>query len=226
MNKLKVTDLIELNGKSKEARLAFIKKITFPISSNKPKTGGGNYWVRSKSALKNAFVNDEKQIIKNKIDDINIVNQKGISNKTATMYERNISILQQYIEFDFSEWKPNNKLTFLRRTMSNSTISLGDLPLQVIPDCVFVHKEKSIKKVGAIIFITKLESYNRNELEIYCESLYQYLKYNYSKDYEIDKNYCLIVDLINMTTISHSEIAHEKVSDLIKSLLSEIRSNI
>lgn len=221
MKNFSIKNLIDFSRKSEKAQKTFVRQLNAPKTST---SGGGDYWITSISALSNAFKENNNGVIKEKIESL-FESKKGTSYKrTQTMYQRNIEILDNYENFDFSRWLPNTEFTILKKPRSMSTFLVADLPIQVRPSHVFSYYEKGTLMVGAIWFVAKLDGFTTKELGIFTESLHRYLKANYSSDYKINTDLCLTVDVVNQDELSYGTMKRSKIPFLLESTIEELKA--
>jgi hypothetical protein len=212
MKKISVKNIIAFHRKSEKSKKAFLKSLNkIQVSDS---DGGGNYWVRSISALSNTFKTNNNQYIKDKIDDISGDYEKSTLKRTKDMYQRNLDILFNYEDFDFSMWYPNNTFQILNKTSKKAIIEINRIPVQAFPNQIFTFEEKEVKYIGAVWFIAKLTGYTKSELGIYAEVLYNFLKANFSKEYQIKPENCLIVDVLNLDEVTYKMILDEEIPAL------------
>lgn len=206
--------MIEFRNLSEKRQATFIKALKFPKETIDDPDGGGDYWVRSISGLSSAFRQNDNTLIKDKINDVVICYEATERFQTKKMYERNLEILHNYEDFDFSVWRPNSELKFLKRK-SDSIVFIKGLPIQILPNFIFTFMDGDIEKVGAIWFVTKLEGFKLEDLGIFAESIFKYLKTHYS-EYEVDPNHCLVIDSPSMTAIGYNQILNKEIPSLFE----------
>jgi len=224
MKKISVKNIIAFHRKSEKSKKAFLKSLNkIQVSDS---DGGGNYWVRSISALSNTFKTNNNQYIKDKIDDISGDYEKSTLKRTKDMYQRNLDILFNYEDFDFSMWYPNNTFQILNKTSKKAIIEINRIPVQAFPNQIFTFEEKEVKYIGAVWFIAKLTGYTKSELGIYAEVLYNFLKISFSKAYKIKPENCLIVDVLNLDEVTYKMILDEEIPALLKQTLKSINENL
>jgi hypothetical protein len=224
MKKISVKNIIAFHRKSEKSKKAFLKSLNkIQVSDS---DGGGNYWVRSISALSNTFKTNNNQYIKDKIDDISGDYEKSTLKRTKDMYQRNLDILFNYEDFDFSIWYPNNTFQILNKASKKAIIEINKIPVLALPNQIFTFIEKEVKYIGAVWFIAKLNGYSKSELGIYAEVLYNFLKANFSKEYKIKPENCLIVDVLNLDEVTYKMILDEEIPALLEQTLQSINENL
>lgn len=224
MKKISVKNIIVYQNKSDKFKKNFLTSI------NKPKTikseSGGNYWIRSISAVSNAFKANDNRIVKDKIDNISNDLNNSKRKQTKDMYERNLSILYNFEDFDFSTWYPNDSFKIVDKANKKSIIEINKVPVQVLPNQVFTFTKNKVDYVGAIWFIAKLKAYRKAELGIFAETLFNYLNNNFSDQYKISPENCLVVDLLNIDEVTYQMVLDSKIPSLLEETLESIRENL
>lgn len=223
MNKLPVKKIVEFRRFSERRKSTFAHKLKTSVEE-KSKSDGGNYWVRSISALSTAFKFNNNQIIKDRIESLEHDYEKEERKQTKVMYQRNIEILYNYENYDFSIIRPNDDLNFLSKPTYKSLLKINEFLVQILPNHVFSYMEKERLNVGAIWFVTWLDGYKISDLGIYAETVYIYLKKHYSKDFNINPKDCMIMDISGMQLITYDEILKGQVPSLLNSTLDNLKN--
>ena len=221
MKKLSVKDIIEFRNKSERAKKSFVRNLKLEGDDRKPE-GGGNYWIISISAIRNSFKNNDSRFISQKIYELQEKLEATEYERTKVMYKRNLDILYNYEVFDFSIWKPNETLYYLKKHFSDFIVTIKDLQIKAAPNDVFSFQVNDKTEIGAVWFIAKLGGYRRIELGMFTEMLFRYLENNYSKDYNINPRYCTAVDVVNKNYLNYSQLIEGEVSPLLDKTLDEI----
>lgn len=204
VNKVPVKKLIEFRRLSERSQSTFANKLKIPKKLKSDNSGGGDYWIRSTSGISNAFKLNDSSKIKEKIDEVLGVYGSTKNALTKLMYKRNLEILHNYQDFDFSNWRPSADLKFLSKP--KTPLLIKGIPLQIIPHHVFSYDHKGEPTVGAIWFIIWLNGFKPGDLGIYAEAIFRYLSDFYSKHYKVDPNYCLTVDALSTETASYQQV--------------------
>ncbi|WP_066836866.1 hypothetical protein [Rufibacter ruber] len=221
MEKIAVSKIVEFRTKkTKGSQSNFINNIKYP----KPKTSdeGGDYWTISISAISKNFKDDNRGIITDKIDEVNEKRAVATAKISKDMYQRNIDILINSLEFDLSNLKPNADLNYISR--NQNVIKINGLPVQVKPQHIFTFKEQNVEKVGAVWFVSKLNGLKLEEIEIFTDSLHRYLVENFSSKYEISAEYCITVDVVSQNSVRYSEIAERETISLLEPTIESIKA--
>lgn len=225
MKKISISNVVEFQRKSPKSQLNFLINIlkTKSKSEQELDKGGGNYWVHSLSTISKTFINDDKELIKDKLNILNDKLESATAKISKNMYQRNIEILHNFEDFSFSDFKPKFELQYLLKSKDKSILTIKGIPIQVLPHHVFTYEENKIKKIGAIWFVSKLEGYKTSELGIFAEALYKYLKLNYSNNYQVLSKFCISVDVINLNNVSYDKIENNEIPSILNSTLESIR---
>lgn len=211
IEKISLAKVVEFKRRNDRSRATLINNLN---KTRKETTSeeGGDYWIISRSAIGNAFKNNNNDLILEKIDEVVEKRNNATATISKDMYQRNITILNSFDNFDFSDFKPDTKLNYLPK--SQTIISIKGVPVQIRPSYVFSYKEKNIDKIGAIWFVGKLEQFDLGEIALFTDALYRYLKFNYRK-FEIEPRYCVALDLVTKQSVNYVQIQNEKIhSDL------------
>jgi hypothetical protein len=224
MKKISVTNIIAFRKKSDKTKKTFLKSLN--KAQTKDSNSGGNYWVRSISALSNTFKTNDNQNIKDKIDNIGDDYNNSKRKQTKDMYQRNLDILHNYEDFDFSTWYPNKTFKILDKANKKSIIEINKVPIQILPNQVFTFSKNKIDYVGAIWFIAKLDGYSKAEYGIFAETLFSYLKSNFSKKYEVSPQNCVVVDVLNTDEVNYQMMIDDTIPTILKETLKSIRENL
>ncbi len=139
------------------------------------------------------------------------------------MYKRNIGILYNYEDFDLKKWKPSKKIKFLKKHKNDSILTIKALQVQVIPHHVFTFQKNDVEEIGAIWFVAKLNGFKKEELGMFTDILYRYLKNHFSKDYILNSKYCIAVDVFNNFEVSYLQLEKGEVQLTLNSTLDEIK---
>lgn len=225
MKKISISNVVEFQRKSPKSQLNFLINIlkTKSKSEQELDKGGGNYWVHSLSTISKTFINDDKELIKDKLNILNDKLESATAKISKNMYQRNIEILHNFEDFSFSDFKPKFELQYLLKSKDKSILTIKGIPIQVLPHHVFTYEENKIKKIGAIWFVSKLGGYKTSELGIFAEALYKYLKLNYSNNYQVISKFCISVDVINLNNVSYDKIENNEIPSILNSTLESIR---
>jgi hypothetical protein len=221
MKTLSIKSIIEFRDKSDKSKKTFSSS----LKSNKVKAhaeGGGDYWITCLSAISSSFKSVDLKFVIDKRVELEEKYDAASSKRTKTMYKRNIDILYNYEDFDLKKWRPTKKLTFLKKYKANSILTIKGLPVQATPHHIFTFKNNEVEEIGAIWFIAKLNGFESDELGMFADCLYRYLKKNFSKEFEINPKYCIAVDVFNRFDVNYSQMENGEIPLILNSTLDDI----
>ncbi len=139
------------------------------------------------------------------------------------MYERNISILRNYEDFNFKVWMPINELKFMKKAKKNYLLTIKGFLIQVAPQHVFTFQQNDVNEVGAIWFIAKLKGFKEDELGMFTDILYRYLTANF-KDYTVNSKYCIAVDVFSSKYVNYFQLESREIPKILDSTLNAIKA--
>ncbi len=225
MKKLSIKDIIDFRGKSDRSKKTFVTNLKLEIEK-KEIDSGGDYWVSCLSTISNSYKNNDSALINDKIYELENKFEVHENKNIKTMYERNISILYGFENFDFKLWKPKEEITFLKKHKSDFLQNIKGLQIKAIPQHVFSYESENVNFVGAIWFIAKLGGYQKDEIGMFTDILFRYLKNTYSKKYDLSPIYCIAVDTVNNISVNYRELQEGKVPLLLDKTIDEIKKLI
>lgn len=224
MKKLTIKSIVEFKNKTDKSKKNFINALKLnkeDFSESRP-----DYWTTSLSAIGNSFKsNDLKPIVNKRIE---LEEKYGASEikKVKSMYKRNIDILYNYESFDLKKWKPVRKLIFLKKHKEDLTLTIKGLEIKINPQYVFTFNNNEEEEIGAIWFIAKIGGFKKDELGMFTDILYRFLKKHYSGDYVINPKYCIAVDVFQCFEIGYTELKDGEVPQILNSTLDQINKMI
>lgn len=221
MKKISINNIIKFRLKSDKSQKGFLNTISKEVEIKSE--GGGNYWVRSLSAMNNAIKLNSTEPIKDKITELLGLFAPSLTNQTKDMYQRNLNILYNYEDFDFSIWLPENYAT-ISKTNKKSIIYIETIPVQITPSQIYSFEKEGKQYVGAIWFVAKLEGYNVSELGMFAEALFIYLSNNFDQNFTVIPLNCLVVDVLGKQEISYQDLIDDKVPAILTSTLKVIKN--
>jgi hypothetical protein len=216
MEKISVSNVVEFKRKNTPSSQAtLINKLKFPKPRKEDADDGGNYWTHSLSALGNSFRDKSNGPVVEKLDILLDKHEAAASPVSKNMFQKNIGILHSFEEYDFRRLQPSSELIYLKKPKDKSILIIEHLPIQALPNHVFVFDEDGVHNIGACWFVAKIKEYTLDELAIFTDSLHRYLQKNYCDDYVVNAKYCVVIDAMNLNVLRYSEIAiKDKPSDL------------
>ncbi|MCD6010644.1 MAG: hypothetical protein K0Q79_506 [Flavipsychrobacter sp.] len=222
MHKISIKNIVEFKRKKSEnSKRTLINN----LKSAKPKNeeeSGGDYWIHSVSTISTVFRTEENERVRKKIDIIKDKKEAATAKISKDMFSRNIDILHNFEDINFSDYKPKPALRYLSKPQYMSVLKVRNVPIQVLPNHVFTFKEKNVEKIGAIWFVSKLGGYSTQELGMFTDSLYRYLTQHYSKEYTVSADHCLTVDVATLNEVNYAQIMDETIQSDLNSTLDSI----
>jgi len=186
---------------------------------------GGDYWKTSTSCIYNVVKYNEYERYENKISELTDKMEVAEDNRVKSMHERNISILNNFKDFQIDDIRPTNIFKFEKVQKNHKIFSLDDYPLYVDPSLLFVYEKNGKTELGAIWLVAKLNGFKKNELGMFCELLHKFLTTNYSDNYQVSDNLCIAVDTFNAQKVSYRELLEGHVPFLLQETIREIRNS-
>lgn len=222
MKKVTVKNLIEFRGKNERTRITFVNNLKKEKKKSED-SSGGDYWISCLSAVRNSFKYDNEDLLDDKIselaDKIRVTEIKRIKDQ----FKRNIDILNNFKEYEIEHLKPNVDLTFLKQPKMKSLLDIKGFPIEAKPCHIYTFSENNSEEIGGIWFIAKLRGFKKSELGMFTDILYRYLDKHYSKDFYVNPDYCIAVDLFNGQEVKYSEIQNGNIPILVDSTLDELK---
>lgn len=222
MEKITVKQLIKFRGKSARTKITFVKN----LDKEKIKSSddsGGDYWISCLSAIRNTFKFNNADLLDEKIsllvDKINIEEDGRIKDQ----FQRNLDIVNNFKDYDFKHLKPDVDLIFLTQPKAHAILNIKGFPIEAKPCHIFTFSNNKSEEIGGIWFVAQLEGFKNSELGMFVDILYRYLDKYYSKNFYINPDYCIAVDLYNGQEVSYSEIQKGKIPILIDSTLDDLK---
>jgi len=227
MEKITIKELVDFRRKSDKSRkTTFAKKLKTRSAKEKAiedeENGGGDYWITSTSCINNVYKYEDETVYDLKIEELAEKSNQSELKRTKSMYNRNIDILTNFKDFDFSDIKPKEVVKFEKVPKFSKIVVINNFPIYVNPSNVFSFEINGKKQIGSVWFVPQLEGFTKAELGMFCETLYKLLVKNYSADYQIPEKFCVAVDTYNAQKVSYDEFAQGKIPLLIDITLKEI----
>lgn len=223
MKALSVKEIIDFKRKQDRGKRNFVAKMKSEVEKVETDKEPRDYWVIGLSAVGNVCKDGNFQALKDKIEEVERKLENAKHKIAQIQYQSNLVILNNYKDFDFTEWKPIEKIKFIKKQNINSILTIRGIEVKVRSAHVFTYKKGEVSEVGAIWFIAKKKGYRADELGIFAEVLYRYLKENYSEKYLINPKHCVAVDAWECFDVRYSQILDEEVPRRLNSTLDEIK---
>jgi hypothetical protein len=222
MKTLSIKDLIEFRGKSEKSKKNFAASLK--VDKDKVTTdGGGDYWISCLSAIGNSYKSNDLGAIVDKREELEKKSKETKYKRTKVMYERNMHILSNYEGYDFKKWRPAKKLVFKKKHKGDFVLAIKGLQVLASPRHVFTFQKDEVEEVGAIWFIAKLNGFQKDELGMFTDILYRYLKTHFSKSFTVNSKYCVAVDVFNKADVNYSQLENGDLPKILNSTLEELK---
>lgn len=222
MKKITIKNLIDFRRKSSEkSKKTFANKLK--LDKKGEDGSGGDYWITSLSAISNVFKNDNVGLLNDKVEELQEKYEATPHKTNKLQFQRNIDILLGFEDFDFKSIHPDADLDFLKKPNDKSLIDIKGFPVQAYPHHVFTYSIKGSDEIGAVWFVAKLDGYENSELGMFADIMFRYLDKHYSKDYFVNPEFCIAVDVVNGKSVSYEDIKKGKIAVLIDSAIDEIK---
>lgn len=221
MRNLSIKSIIEFTRKSDRSKKSFAS--TLKIDTKKKVDEGGDYWITSVSAISNSFKSNDLSFIIDKKNELEEKFKTTVFEQTKSMYKRNIAILYNYEDFDLKKWRPYKKITFMKKQIENSVLTIKGLNVKVIPHHIFTFQKNDKEHLGAIWFVAKLGGFRKEELGLVTEILFRNLRNNFSKNFVLDPQYCIAVDVVNNFEVNYTQIQESKIPSILIKTIDEIK---
>lgn len=225
MKELPIKKLIEYNSYSDRRKATMLGHLQVEsVFSNN--TDARDYWHRSLTAIRKSFKLNDYQFLIDRIKSISDDLSETSVRTTKIMYERNIQILNNFLEFDYTRLVPPHKVSFIPQKAEVSIISVNGIQLKIHGDDLFSYQIDGVKHVGAVWFIASKNGYKDDELSIFVDALCRMLENNLSDDYRVNTDYCLVVDAMRKNVLSYSQIMNRSTKSKLDLIVSEISKKL
>lgn len=224
MRDIRVKDLIIFRNLSEKRRGTFyINLQKEKVVKEKDDSTGGDYWVRSISALNNAFRNNDNQFVSEKISDILADYRPSMDKGTRLKYDRNIQILHNYEDFDFRSITLSEDIEIKNKIGKKGVIELHRLNIKVETHNIYTFEDNNHPSMGSVFFAAKIKGYKTVELGIFAEAIYNYLQLNHSDKYNIQPKYIQVIDVMTQEIVDYQMILDGKLPALLTPSIEEMR---
>lgn len=220
MNRISISQLIEFrNRKSDNSKKGFLARILAPkpVKADGEKAGsGGHHWSSSLSAITHSFKDNDPQVIKNKIVELKAkLNDPTFSKKDMCL--DNIKVLTHFENFDFSQWRPDGEITVLKN--QNSILNIKGLPIKITPRSIYLTEKN---EVGAIWLMGTKKGLSNQERGMFADALYMDMKNRYNRQYKVNSDYCLAIDMISNVAMSYTQLKESRIPRILKPTVDEV----
>lgn len=224
MRDIRVKDLIIFRNLSEKRRGTFYVNLQKEkVIKEKDDSTGGDYWVRSISALNNSFRNNDNNFVSEKIFDILSDYRPSMDKGTRLKYDRNIQILHNYEDFDFRSITPSENIEIKNKIGKRGVIELNRLNIKVETHNIYTFEDGDESCMGSVFFAAKIKGYKTVELGIFTEAIYNYLTLNHSDKYSIHPKYITVIDVMTQNIVDYQMILDGKLPALLLPSIEEIR---
>lgn len=223
MKKISLNNIIKFRHKPEKSQKAFLNSLNRKAEAKTE--SGGNYWVRSLSAMSNAIKLNDHEPIKEKISELLDLFVPGLTKQTKDMYQRNLNILYNFEDFDFSIWLPKN-YEILSKSNKKTIIYINTIPVQITPSQIFTFEKDDETYVGAVWFVAKLDGYRIEELGMFAEALFIFLSNNFDEKFKIGQEHCIIVDVLEKKEINYQDLIDDEIPAVLDSTLEQIKKQL
>jgi hypothetical protein len=218
MRKLSIKNLSDFRSKSEKSKKMFASSLQ---KERAEKSGtGGDYWVSCLSAIARAFKVDDLQLIVDKIDELDARRKEAEHNITKDMHQRNINILRGFEKYDFKKLRPSKAIEF--KNKRTGLLSFKGFDIKVRPQHVFTFGKEGEIEIGAVWFVAKLGGYKTEDLGMFTDILFSYLKAGYP-NYSINAKYCIAIDVTKISHVTYLQIESGKVHAVLVSTLNDLK---
>lgn len=228
MQKITIKELVDFRRKSTDAgkkRFAYkLKNRKEKIKTELDDAGGGDYWVTSTSCIYNVFKHGKDHYYDVKINELQSKIAETKDSRIKSMYQRNLDILTSFKDFQLEDIRPAKILKCETVQKVQKIYSIDNLPLYINPSLVFAHERNGKNELGALWLIPQLNGFKKAELGMFCEILFRFLVKNYSNNYQISEDYCVVIDTYQAQKVVYPELTKGSIPFLIDSTLKEIGS--
>ncbi len=222
MKKITVKNLVEFRKKSDKSKIIFInnlkvEKVKSDVDS------GGDYWISCLWAIRNTFTSGDLSLLDKKIDLLNDKIKVSKINRIKNQFRRNIDIINNFKDYDFQYLKPMGLVTFLKQIKNQTILDIKKIPIESKPCHIFSFSQNNSDEIGGVWFVAQLNGFTKNELGMFTEILYRYLNIHYSKEFYVNQDYCIAVDLYSGQKANYTEIQKGTIPKLIDITLDNLK---
>ncbi|KUJ50915.1 hypothetical protein [Chryseobacterium sp. JAH] len=225
MKDIRIKDLVTFRRLTEKRQSTFINNLQKEkIAKEKEEGSGGDYWVRSISALNNAFRENDNRFISDKITDIiNDYNPK-LDKGTKVKYDRNLQILYNYEDFDFRSVTPAEEIEILSKARKSGVIEIAALSLKVETHHIYTFSIDEKEYLGALLFAAQKEGYQPSELGIFAEAIFNFLDANYGSKYIIHPSFVKVVGVMTHGIVDYQMVLDGDLPSIILPIIENIKN--
>ncbi|WP_374443028.1 hypothetical protein [Epilithonimonas sp.] len=225
MKDIRIKDLVTFRRLTERRQSTFITNLQKEkIAKEKEEGSGGDYWVRSISALNKAFKENDTSFISEKIDDIINDYTPKLDKGTKLKYDRNLQILYNYEDFDFSSLTPTEEIELLTKVRKSGVIEIAALSLKVETHHIYTFNVDNKQYLGALLFAAQKDGYQPSELGIFAEAIFNFLEANYNSKYIIHPSYVKVVGVMTQSIVDYQMILNKTIPSLIVSSIQDFNT--
>lgn len=226
---IKVKELIDFHrkaeGKNKNRFAQKLKSREKKVVEKKEgDNGGGDYWISSNSCILKVFKTGNKELYDEKIYELENKLTVCKHKNTKTNLERNIQRLENFKDFDLSEVKPIGDLKYnipVKKYIKDFIFK--ELPIYLNPSTFYSYKKEDQDYIGALWLVSSKEGFKKSEIGVFCELLYHLILSKYGDKYNIEKEYCCVVDVCNAYSVSYNDLEQKNVLPLLETIISRLK---
>ncbi|WP_418894059.1 hypothetical protein [Limibacterium fermenti] len=222
MKTITVNEIIEFKRKSERSKQTFALKVKLGTDESKLPIKG-YYWSSSTSAINKSFKSNNLLPVKDKKEQLRRLYQTEDNLRKKNTYEKNIKVLDTFEDLDHEKWRPTPNLIFKKMSNKNLLVlNIKELDVKVAPSHIYTYDFDEKEYIGAIWFIAKKTGFKKIELGMFADTLYNYLNKYYSREYLINPQYCIAVDLVNGADVNYQELKDGEIPRSLNSTLAEL----
>lgn len=223
MKKLNAKKLIEFRRMSDKRKQTFVNNLKKPPKIEEDKKGkGGDYWVSTTSAIGHSWENNDNQFVEDKIETLSEILETEERRLVRLRLQQNISMLENYVEYDFSKIRPSKLFDVKRVSPKTAPLLIKGLFIHALPNLVFNYKNRNETEAGVIWFAAYKNGYQTEELSVFAELAYRYALSYFRKKFVVNPFACIVVDVKSGKILRYSDVLREKPTGYVTPILNEI----
>jgi len=222
MEKITVKNLIKFRSKNDQTKITFVRNLKIEKVKSSDDSGG-DYWISCLSAIRNTFKSGNEDLLEEKITLLRDKIRVEEDGRIKDQFQRNLDIVSNFKDYNFQHLKPNVDLIFLTQPKDHAIIDIKGFPIEAKLCHIFTFSQNKSEEIGGVWFVSQLGGFTKNELGMFVDVIYRYLNKYYSKDFFVNPDYCIAIDLYNGQEVNYSEIQNGKIPILIDSTLDDLK---